>query len=556
MELELKHENVLKEVRKLMLDILFRGAKIVDGAGGPWYRGDVGVLDGRIVAVTGRKFSEESAHEVVDAGGRVLSPGFIDIHTHSDGAIFRDPVMLSKLAQGVTTQVGGQCGVSLAPVNEKYLPSLKSYLGFILAGTNLSWNWRTFDDWLKEAAELPLALNLAACVGHGTVRVAVMGFEDRKATEREIEQMKGHVSEAMSAGCFGMTSGLIYPPGVYTPKEELWELASVLAETGGLYLTHMRNESGGLLDSVAETIELGRRTGVPVQISHHKALGRDNWGLVKRSIAMVDEARSEGIDVTIDQYPYDYCSTSIRACLPPWAQADGVEAIGKRLADPAARAKIAREIEASLDLAKPCDWESMMRHSGGAKGTLVVYCPKTPQWEGKTLDEIASIMNVNPVEAAFDIIAKNDGNDLACYAAIGEDDIETVLTHPVTMVGSDSIPAAEGAKAHPRSFGTHPRILARYAREKGVLSLETAVRKMTGMPAARLGLQRKGLIHEGMDADLLVFDPETIRDEATYENPTRLASGIDSVYVAGRKTMEKGVYTGTAAGKVLRKGRY
>jgi N-acyl-D-amino-acid deacylase len=334
-----------------MLDIVFRGAKIVDGAGGPWYRGDVGVLNGRIVAVG--RLSGESAREIVDVGDRVLSPGFIDIHTHADFVIFRDPVMVSKLAQGVTTQAGGQCGQSAAPVDEKYVSLLESYLGFVLAGTKMSWNWRTFDEWLKEVEKLPLAVNLATFLGHGTLRVAVMGFEDRKATSREMEQMRNHLREAMSAGSFGLTSGLIYPPGVYTPKEELWELAGILQETGGLYLSHMRNESGGLLDAVAETIELGRRAGVPIQISHHNACGRDNWGAVKRSLQMVDEARAEGIDVTIDQYPYEYSSTSVRAILPPWAQADGVEAICKRLADPAARAKIAKEIEASLDVSKP-----------------------------------------------------------------------------------------------------------------------------------------------------------------------------------------------------------
>ncbi len=535
-----------------MFDTLFLDAKIIDGGGSPWYRGDVGVTDGRISQIG--RLANERAGRTIDVGGRVLSPGFIDAHTHSDFVIFRDPVMLSKLRQGVTTQVAGQCGQSSAPVNEKYAGLLKAYLGFILAGTEVPWNWETFGEWLKEIEKLPLAVNFASCAGHGTIRAAVMGFEDRPATPAELDLMKAHLREAMEAGSFGLTSGLIYPPGVYAPREEMWALAEVLAETGGLYLSHMRSESGDLLEAVAETIELGRRTGVPVQISHHKALGRDNWGLVKASLRMVDDARACGIDVTIDQYPYDNCSTSVRACLPPWAQAGGVAAICDRLADPATRSRIAEEIRDSLDTSKPCGWESMLRHGGGPEGALVVYCPETPRWEGKNIAQISAAMGVDPVEAAFRIIEANNGNDLACYAAIGTEDIRTVLAHPAVMVGADSIPPAEWAKAHPRSFGTHPRVIAKYVREEKVLSLEEAIRKMTSMPAARYGMQQKGLVREGMDADIVVFDPEKVKDNATYENPTELAAGMDYVLVNGVMTLEGGSFTGDAAGEVMRKG--
>lgn len=536
-----------------MFDTLFLDAKIIDGSGGPWYRGDVGVRGGKIAEIG--RLAGKSAARTIDAGGRVLSPGFIDAHTHSDFVVFRDPVMLSKLCQGVTTQVAGQCGQSAAPVNQEYAGLLKSYLGFIMAGTEVPWNWKTFDEWLAELEKLPLAVNFASCAGHGTIRAAVMGFEDRPATAEELELMKSHLREAMEAGSFGLTSGLIYPPGVYAPREEMWALAGVLAETGGIYLSHMRSESGDLLEAVAETIELGRKTGVPVQISHHKALGRDNWGLVKTSLQMVDDARACGIDVTLDQYPYDNCSTSVRACLPPAAQAGGVAAICGRLADPAARAAIAREIKDSLDMSKPCGWESMLRHGGGPEGALVVYCPETPRWEGKTIAQIASAMGTDPVEAAFRIIEANKGNDLACYAAIGEEDIKTVMAHPAVMVAADSIPPAEGAGAHPRSFGTHPRVIAKYVREEKVLSLEEAVRKMTSMPAARYGMHQKGLVREGMDADILVFDPAKVRDNATYENPAELASGMDYVFVNGVMTLESGSFTGEAAGEVMRKGR-
>ncbi len=534
-------------------DVLFLNAKIVDGAGTPWYRGDVAVKDGKIAEIGA--LAGARAKEVADVAGRVLCPGFIDVHTHSDFVIFRDPVMREKLAQGVTTQLLGQCGESAAPVKDKYLDLLITYMGFVMAGADVKWTWHSFDEWLCEVEKLKLAGNVAPCVGHGTIRVAVMGFEDRPADAKELAEMKDLLREAMDAGCYGMSSGLIYPPGVFTPALEIQELASVLSETGGIYFSHMRNESGGLLQSVEEILELGRRAKIPVQISHHKALGRDNWGMVTKSLKMVDEARAEGVDVTIDQYPYRRCSTSVRACLPPWVQEGGVPSICKRLEDPEIRAKVTKEIEESLDMSKPCSWESMMRHAGGPAGGLVIYCPATPQWEGRNLREIADAMGKTPIEAAYDIIMANNGNDLACYDTIDEADLKTVLAHPATMIGSDSIPASPGGKAHPRSYGTNPRILGKYVREEKTLSLETAVYKMTGLPSSRLGLQHKGLVREGMDADLVVFDPATVRDRGTYDNPSLPPLGIDSVYVAGQKVIDMGEYTGATPGKVLRRNR-
>jgi N-acyl-D-amino-acid deacylase len=537
----------------MTFDVVLRNAKIVDGTGNPWYYGDVAMSSGR-VALVGR-VPRGTGGEEFDVGGRVVAPGFIDPHTHSDFVIFRDPLMPYKLAQGVTTQVMGQCGMSAAPASTKYVRELGMYSGFIMAGTDVDWKWRSFASWLDEAALLPLGGNVVPCVGHGTIRIAVMGFEDRYASAEEMSQMKELVREAMEAGCFGLTSGLIYPPGVYAPEDEIPELCSVFSGSGIVYLSHMRNESNDLVKSTAETIGIARRANVPVQISHHKALGKANWGTVKETLKMVDEARAEGLDITLDQYPYDRCSTSIRAILPPWVQEGGVGGIQKRLEDPEIRGKVRKEIEDSICLENPCEWESMLRHSGGPGGALVSYCPKTPQWEGKTLRQVGEIWGKSAVDAAFDIITANDGNDIACYDAISEEDVEVVMRHPAMMVGSDSIPAAEGAKTHPRSYGTQARILSRYVREKGVLTLEKAVQKMSAFPAARFGLQSKGILREGMDADVIVFDEKNVRERATFEEPTLWAEGMDAVYVAGVKVWDSGKPTGAVAGRVLLKNR-
>ncbi len=534
-----------------MWDVVFQGARIVDGTGNPWYRGDVAVQDG-IIADMG-DLPPDCAKERVDVQDRVLCPGFVDLHTHSDFVIFRDPVMVSKLCQGVTTQAVGQCGQSAAPLDSRYVGLLKSYLGFILAGTDIPWDWTTFQDWFRTVEKLPLAGNVAAFVGHGTIRAATLGFENRPPSREEMDHMKALLREGMDSGCFGMTTGLIYPPGVYSSAEELIELAQVLKETGGLYFSHMRNESAFLLDSVRDTINIGRQAGIPVQISHHKALGRDNWGLVTESLRMVDEARTQGVDVTIDQYPYTSCSTSVRACLPPWAQEGGIGETCARLKDPDTRQRVLREMEDSMDTGKPCSWESMLRNGGGPAGALVTYTPHTPECEGKSLEEIGRAMGRNPLDVALWIIEKNEGCDLACYDAINDDDVRQVLRHEATMVASDSIPAAPGGKSHPRSFGTNPRVLARYVREEKTLSLESAIRKMTSFPAARLGLHGKGVLRPGMDADLLIFDPDSVQDHATYKDPARLASGITSVYVRGEKVLEEGEHTGKTPGRLLRK---
>jgi N-acyl-D-amino-acid deacylase len=527
-------------------DLAITNAKIVDGTGNPWFYGDVGIESNRISFV-GRLPRDASVGRTVNALGRVLCPGFIDIHTHSDFLLLRDPLVLSDLKQGVTTQVIGQCGISPAPITSERVEALDRYVGFIKAGADPDWTWRTFRDWLDVLDTLPLGTNIAAMVGHGTVRLAVMGFENRKPDREELRNMRALVVEAMAAGAFGMTSGLIYPPGMYSSDEEIVEISAGLRDSGGIYATHMRNESSDVMRCVRETIAVAEQNGVPGEISHHKAAGRKNWGLVNETLRLLDEARDRGVDMTADQYPYTAGSTTLRAILPPWVNEGGVEETIQRLMDPHLRRRIAEEIMINED------WENLFLHSGGAEGIIPVYTPQTSEYEGKTLAQIGDMTGKAPLEAAFDIIVANRGSDNSCYIMMSEEDVQAVLRHPLVMVASDSIPSGPGGKCHPRTNGTFPRVLGRYVRDLGCLRLEEAVRKMSGLPAGRLGLRSKGLIRSGMDADLLVFDPDVVREGADFDHPHRNPVGIDYVLVNGRIAIENGKHTGVAAGEVLRK---
>ena len=342
-------------------------------------------------------------------------------------------------------------------------------------------------------------------------------------------------------------SGLIYPPGIYSKPGEITEIARGLVDRNGLYLSHMRNESNAIVESVKEIIALAEQVGIPVQVVHHKACGQKNFGLVKQTMKLMEDARERGIDVTVDQYPYIATSTTLRSILPPWVHKGGVQGIIKLLSDPSSRQKIRKEIEAGED------WENMYLHAGGPEGVMLVYAPETPQFEGKTLAEVGRQMGKDPLEAAFDVIIENEGCDNACYFVLDENDVKFVMKHPLVMIGSDSIPAAPGAKCHPRTNGTFPRVLGKYVREEKTLRLEEAVWKMTGFPATRLNLQSKGFIKLGMDADLVLFDPTTIIDGATYEDPFKDPEGIKKVIINGKVVMDDNKSTGIATGKVLRK---
>jgi N-acyl-D-amino-acid deacylase len=521
-----------------MLDFRIRNARIVDGSGTPWFRGDVGIQGGRIVAVGSPRGTQ--ATRDFDAQDRCLAPGFIDAHTHSDFSLPTFPRSESRISQGVTTEVGGNCGFSPFPVHPDRLDLLRESSSFI-AG-DLTWEWRTAADFFRHVGSRPLGVNFVPLVAHGAVRVAAMGFDNRPPTTDEMARMKALVAEAMEAGAVGLSSGLAYAPGCYSEAHEMVELCRVVARYGGIYTTHMRNQDAGLLDSVEESLRVGREAGVPVQIAHHKAMGEAYWGRVKDSLAMVDEARRRGQDVTLDVYPYTAVSTTVSRYFPTWTLEGGVGALMERLRTPDVRARILQEAAADRSV----KWEDVL--------IAAMRKPEHARHEGTTLAALGQERGKPPLEATVELILADGAPFPIVGFLMSEDDVVAVMRHPAVMFGSDgsAMSPALGSKPHPRSYGTFTRVLGLYVREKGVLSLEEAVRKMTAFPAARFGLWDRGLIRPGQMADLVLFDPATIRDTATFADPHQYSAGIDWVMVRGQIVWQDGKDTGVTAGQVLR----
>jgi len=486
-----------------MIDLLIRNVRILDGNGGPAFEGDVAVDEGRIRSVGATP--ERTARHVIDGRGRCLAPGFIDTHAHDDGAFLRHPDMTFKLAQGVTTTVSGNCGFSAIPA----APGDGAASGGLLG--RMAGDFTDLEGYFAAVMARGPAINNLMLVGHNTVRELVMGMEQRAPTAAELQAMRGHVERAMAQGACGFSTGLIYRPGRYSTTDEVIEVASAVRPFDGLYTTHMRNEGDGLLEAVDETLAIGRATGLHVHISHHKAAGRPNWGKVNASLAKVDAALAAGQAVTLDVYPYTAGS--------------------------------GRMIE-YFNLDRP--------NREFAEVVRIASCPAFREFEGRMLVEIAAERGIDVTEVVRLILTAPKGEQTLCiHFIIDEADIETNLRHDDMMVGSDGIPDLRG-RPHPRLFGTFPRILARYVRERGVLSLPEAVRRMTSLPAAIFGLVDRGRIQPGCWADLVLFDPDGVRDTATYDDPQQLPEGIDCVIVNGRVALEGGAGTGAAAGRMLR----
>jgi len=524
-----------------MSEFIVKNVRIVDGTGAPWFYGEVAVKDGVIVKV-GEKADWDAA-TVIDGGGLVLAPGFIDSHSHSDTPWFVDNRGESKIRQGVTTEVTGQCGMSAAPVTEKRRGTQVT----VETEEGVPVTWSTFAEYLSALEKAGVGLNIVPLVGHGALRSSAMRYDNRPPTGEELAAMKELLVEAMEAGAFGYSSGLIYPPSSYADTEELIELAKVLRPYKGVYATHMRNEGTGLLESVQEAIRIGREAGVSVQISHHKASGEKAWGLVKQSLPMIEQARKEGVDVTCDQYPYIASATSLTSIIPGWAHEGGPKALLARLQDPEVSKGLKETVSKNME-------------GGGWSRYLItgVKSEKNSFAQGKRIPEIAAIWGIPEVEAAWRLLIEEELEVGQARFGMCEEDVKMVMAHPVVMIGSDSScmavdgPLAKG-HPHPRTFGTFPRVLGHYCRDEKVFPLETAVYKMTGMPAWRLRLWDRGLVRPGMKADLVLFDPDTIIDTATFEAPLQYPKGIEKVWVNGALVVEDGKHTGRIAGQVLRR---
>jgi N-acyl-D-amino-acid deacylase len=497
-------------------DLLLRGGRVVDGTGSPWVRADVAISGDTIAAIAPR--IDAPAVRVVDVSGQVVSPGFIDIHTHARRGIFDVPTADNYTRQGVTSIYEGPDGGSPVP--------LAPFLARV-AARRISPNFGTF-------------------IGQGSVREQVIGTVDRKATPEEIERMRGLVREGMLDGAVGLSTGLFYVPGIFTPTDEVVELAKVAGSLGGIHVSHMRNEAAGVLDSVRETIEIGERGGLPTQVTHHKVIGARNWGQSVATLKLVTEARARGVDVTIDQYPYTASATGIDALLPPWALEGGPAETVRRLADPALRARIKSTVADNI---------RFDRGGGDPKNISISSCPWDPSLAGMDLAAITRRRGFeatveNAAETAMFLVEK--GGARGIFHAIDEQDLERILSCPLTMIASDGeIPIFGQASPHPRSYGTFARVLAVYVHDKSLLALEEAVRRMTSLPAWRLRLADRGILRPGMKADIAVFDPSRVRDKATYDRPHQYAEGFGYVVVNGQVIFENGAMTPARPGRIL-----
>lgn len=529
----------------MAFDLLIKHGTVVDGTGAPGIQADVGVNQGQITAMA-PELDGEAAQEI-DARGRIVAPGFIDVHTHSDFTLLNTPGADSKVRQGITTEVVGNCGFSPAPVSPGTLDLLREYAGFL--NPHLSWDWQRLGDYYQQVQDRGCAINIAPLVGHGAVRIAAMGFADRAPTANELLQMQHLVGEAMEDGAFGMSSGLIYTPGCFGDTAELVALAQVAAEAGGIYATHMRGEGGTLETAISEALEIGEKANISVQISHLKASGRDNWHKMETALQMLEDGRARGLAVDADIYPYIAGSTTMTSLFPAWTLEGGIEPFLKRIADSGTRQRIIDEVQGGEE-----GW-SRANGAVGWEDIVVSSCQNQTQFEGQNLAQIAAEMGKDPAHAMMDFMLAEEAMASIILFMMSEENVSRGISHPMLMIGSDSLALAAGGggKPHPRTYGTFPRVLGKYVREEKIITLEDGVRKMTSMAAHKLGLTDRGVLAEGKAADVTIFDAALVHDKATFEAPHQYPDGIDYVIVNGQVVVEHGTQHEVLPGRVLRK---
>lgn len=525
-----------------MYDLIIRNGNVVDGSGNPGYFADIGVRDGKILHVG--SIDTRNAKRIIDGEGLVVAPGFIDSHAHNDGYIMVDNSAIYKLSQGITTEISGNCGEGLAPVSETYLKEIREYYEPYYCPDDIS-QFTDHTKFFKKIDELKLGINVAYYCPHGTLRMCVMGFAERKPTESEMKRMKEYLQIAMENGALGMSTGLVYSPGCFAKKEEIIELCKVVKEYDGVYTSHIRNESNGLIEAVQEAIDIAEATGVSTIISHLKAMGKKNWGKSKVVLEMIHKANERGVNITFDQYPYTMSCTVLYWVIPSKFIEGGVAKMVERLKDH----KIKNEIK-KMYFDPEKEWDNPVENIG-FEGMHVLTAKNVPEAEGKTVAEYAKEKGMEPVDALFKIIIESEGNSLAAFDCMCDEDVNFLMQDENGMVGSDGIPVSEGEYTHPRVTGAFPRVIGRYVREKKIISLETAIKKMTYLPAIKTGLYNKGLLKKGYDADITIFNKDTILDQSSIFDPLKKAAGIEYVIVNGQIAFENNDYTGAESGRRL-----
>jgi dihydroorotase/N-acyl-D-amino-acid deacylase len=528
-------------------DTVIINGHIIDGTGSPWYSGDLGIRDGRIVTIG--NLTGAARKKTIDAHGMVVAPGFIDMLGQSEITILVEPRLPSKIYQGITTEITGEGG-SVAPLNDSMAQADREGLEHL----KITEDWRTLRQYFARLEKQGMGINLATYVGATQVRTMVLGEADVQPTAAQLEQMKELVRQAMRDGAVGVSSSLEYPPAPYAKTEELISLAAEAAKFGGIYATHMRSEGDGVDEGIDEAIRIGREAKIPVEIWHFKVAGKPNFGRMAEVITRVEAARTAGVDVAADTYAYTAWYNGTAAFIPPWAHDGGRLKMVERLKDPVTRARIRKDL-----LTPSKEWDNEWNEITGPESVLigVVNNPKLQPLQGKTLAEIAKLWNKEPMEALFDLLIEDDGLAENAVFGMSEPDVTLALQQPWVSVDNDSGGTSpEGVLGeehpHPRAYGTFPRILRRYVREEKKLTLEDAIRKFTALPAQRMRLTDRGALKSGMWADVVIFDPATVQDRATFENPNQLSEGMQYVLVNGMPVIEEGKMTGALPGKVLR----
>ncbi|MFZ0640021.1 MAG: D-aminoacylase [Candidatus Acidiferrales bacterium] len=528
-------------------DVIIRGGHILDGTGNPWYAADIGIRGDKIVAIG--KLENANAKQTIDATGKIVAPGFIDMLGQSETSLLIDKRSLSKLSQGITSEITGE-GQSAAPQDERTLATLKPFMDQY----HLTIDWTDLNGYFERLEKSGTPLNLGTYVGAAQVREAVIGDDDRAPTADELKQMEALVAQAMQQGAMGVSTALIYPPGHYAKTDELIALAKVASQYGGIYASHMRSEGQTEMQALDEAIEIGREAHLPVEIFHMKVSGKTRWGSMTKVVAKIDAARDSGLDIAASMYPYLAGATALASCLPPWVADGGTEKLLARLRDPAVRRRIKLEMAADHP-----GWENLYFDSGGPSGVMIsgVVNPDLKKYDGKTVAQMAQAEKKDPLDALFDFVLADNAQTGALYFIANEQDLQYGLKQRWTSIGLDANETSLDGPifephSHPRAWGSMPRFLGHYVRDLHLVPLAEAIRKITSLPAEREHLTGRGLLKPGFFADVTVFDPKTIIDKATYTDPNQMSVGVDYVFVNGQLEFEDRKLTGVTAGRALR----